>query len=137
MKKEVKQREIKFRAWSEGKTMFPNSKRFLMVKRNFGEVWNRGESLIWMQYTGLKDKNGKEIGEGDIVKDSKGQGVVKCENWIEFFIEGDVYEDYSARKEKLYMFEVIGNIYENPELLTPNLLYQDEERNNTTNRNYV
>ena len=114
-------REIKFRAWNEGKTMFPNSKRLLMVKRDFGEVWNKGDSIIWMQFTGLKDKNGKEIYEGDIVKGialgSFGERIVEVE-----FKDGGFYPFTQGCGKDLYLIhfensEVIGNIYENPELL--------------------
>ena len=122
---------IKFRAWSEGKTMFPNSKRLLMVKRDFGEVWNKGESIIWMQYTGLLDKNGKEIYEGDLVRwrGNKDVKVVKFGSYD----NGGTYEDNVSGDAGFYLEnikdntdisvnfegeEVIGNIYENPELLT-------------------
>ena len=86
-----------------------------------------------MQCTGLKDKNGKLIFEGDILKvtgsrDASGYGVVEyLQAGCQFFVNG--YLDYSSpyhprRKGEFHQplqewlcTEVIGNIYENPEML--------------------
>lgn len=81
---------------------------------------NSMERYNLMQYTGLKDKNGREIYEGDIVR--IGDELVEEVKWI---AEGD----WLADKQPMVGFvshgtiykgspvEVIGNIYENPELL--------------------
>lgn len=74
------------------------------------------KDLKIMQYTGLKDKNGKEIYEGDILSDGNDEKPYKVvfENGS-FRAEADGYsldlEDYDD------ICEVVGNIYENPELI--------------------
>ena len=91
------------------------------------------EDVTLMQYTGLNDKNGREIFEGDIVRwkdlesfdDFKIDEVLKVEYSNEFLkwvaidkngLQDDLY-DFSDNRE----LEVIGNIYENPELLESKL----------------
>ena len=73
-----------------------------------------------MQYTGLKDKDGKEIYEGDILRDEYGSRKVK---WImehcAFLVFATNPSRYIAMESdgQLKNTEIIGNIYENPELL--------------------
>ena len=83
----------------------------------------------WMQFTGLKDKNGKEIYEGDIVQTKNKFDKVVQEREITFGELVDYNEGYKIKvgigfnihnKDKgcfEYTEEVIGNIYENPNLL--------------------
>lgn len=70
------------------------------------------------EYTGLKDKNGNEIYEGDLFKENKSTGEIKFEDGS-FFIEWKVIKDFWSESLKYHAIngEVIGNIYENPELL--------------------
>lgn len=107
-------RDIRFRAW--------NGAEMIDVKlSSFTLGWALENDLELMQYTGLKDKNGTEIYEGDIVqiKGDKprvvifknGQFVLHAEKAaIEYL---SVYGGLNPDRER----EVIGNIYENKDLL--------------------
>ena len=119
-------REIKFRAWDKHtKTMDyyqPAIFDMLMQKKNCKSKTN---DFILMQFTGLKDKNGKEIYEGDIVTalDEMIKGELKGSvryyekvGWFAIDFWGDKEEHLNFND--LINLEVIGNIYENKELLT-------------------
>jgi uncharacterized phage protein (TIGR01671 family) len=124
-------RTIKFRAWNkkDKKMLFPDSRICETTAHlgllDFGETiefgtheeWNRYEL---MQFTGLYDRHGKEIYEGDIVEwetDIDRDYYNGPHRFIreEVKFEGGAFYPVCSIDE--YEFEVIGNIYENPELL--------------------
>ena len=116
-----KMREIKFRAWNvlENK-MIPWEEMWSILgvtsittyEHQHDSIGKTKPLYIPMQYTGLKDKNGKEIYEGDILygNEDENDTVVYEEN--KFILQP--LGDDSIFWEKS---EVIGNIYENKELL--------------------
>jgi uncharacterized phage protein (TIGR01671 family) len=114
-------REIKFRAWDKklNKMFIPNhiDQGVVVVDVRHEDINGFGtheeeypNPYELMQFTGLKDKNGKEIYEGDIVKYK--DKLTLDEHIIEF--ENGRF-GYPMADYKFY--EVIGNIYESPELL--------------------
>lgn len=153
-------RDIKFRVWDKKSKKMRQLINMVfntgfMTERNDNSIkliWAKGYDCIeqkdimvqrengfeLMQYTGLKDKNGKEIYEGDIVKAyfKKGAWKYNDKNYfgyksgkVQYCVDGFILyiENY---KEKIYPLssfgnnngninelEVIGNIYDNPDLL--------------------
>ena len=121
-------REIKFRAWNkQKKEMMKVSSISLENKeiavKDFGTYhFFRIKDIELMQYTGLKDKNGKEIYEGDIVVlnniENDNMCIVRYEH-SSYRLEGwSLREDLSNVEGRF--LEVVGNIYENKNLLEEN-----------------
>lgn len=110
-------RPIKYRAWhKQEKKMFRVRSLewdLLGQKLNRVDGWYHG-LMVLMQFTGLKDRDGVEIYEGDIIEDTRtdNRGHV-------LFDEGGFYtpEKLINFPERPYNYKVIGNIYEHPRLL--------------------
>jgi hypothetical protein len=140
------QREIKFRAWE------PLNKKMHRMNFCLYESGNSGwggegktfalppgqqslhraytamnlDDLSVMQFTGLHDKNGKEIYEGDLLRYDDWLWEVRWgNNKAAFYLcsrETDIRQDEHPNQHDARLSEVIGNIYENPELLSSPLV---------------
>lgn len=102
-------REIKFRAW-DGKEMTDVPVNHSGYRLN-ELLEGISDNYTLMQYTGLKDKNGVEIYEGDVMDSPRGNIAIVYEIATGFF--GNFRDG-----ENPEYYEILGNIYENPELLT-------------------
>ena len=132
-------REIKFRVFIDYKIFYQDKydeygdnltsidicKKTITITgfHNYENVYRfEDEKVKLMQYTGLKDKNGKEIYEGDIVilndAEEENKCIVKYKYGSYILVDGDLRENLSNVEAKF--LEVVGNIYENKNLLEEN-----------------
>lgn len=139
-------REIKFRAWSKSENLMGEVTGFRFSKSQYpfvnarfrknGKTVDEGyhfgqedgcDSVILMQFTGLYDKNGVEIYEGDIVIPQTFTNAKYRVYWSQERLQWSIINTSNVSKESgralinnSTLYEVIGNIYENPELLKGN-----------------
>lgn len=124
-------REIKFRFWDKENNIITSGYSLEELQKTAIRSWFDVETprqVELMQYTGLKDKNGKEIYEGDIIQMWVGTKPVTVGNitwggW-QYVVRMEVvgkdktnYFGYNSEDIDPEKIEIIGNIYENPDLL--------------------
>lgn len=121
-------RENKYRAWDkENEKMWKDFPCFLLIDIADGKIFNTvedsyvSERYVLMQYTGLKAKNG-EIYEGDIIEDKFILTILephekRTEKPFEVKIPDIYYQKEFNGYDLEADFEIIGNVYEDPELL--------------------
>lgn len=129
--------KLRFRAWDKhSQKMFANDELLIWNNNVYAndskkltcnnlKGWSIDDEYL-MQSTGLRDKNGKEIFEGDILACKTDDEVINLnifwdEEYALFMFESKKYNEQEPLAElvedNIYPFEIIGNIYENPELL--------------------
>jgi uncharacterized phage protein (TIGR01671 family) len=134
-------RPLKFRAWNKENEEFVKPDLDWMLYffgTSLGKTWppvfgftrENLDKYIFLQFTGLKDKNGKEIYEGDVLRCERSGGT--CFGVVEWWENREYRIIYKLRhdpgkpnQKEEYLcsgwiesdHEVIGNIYKNPELL--------------------
>lgn len=119
-------RKIKFRAWDKGDKVMLHSHTEMfddMIGFRFGHFsvdTDTMDDIVLMQYTGLQDKNGVEIYEGDIFK-ARWPDVIAVVEWD---AENARFLGWTLERERKIVYvgrepavEVIGNLYENPDLV--------------------
>ena len=134
-------RQIKFRVWDKSLkkiklldgndphddlNFFGGSVYYYNLQDGCGSMGDDSEYVL-MEWTGLTDKNGKEIYEGDILKDyysghckpreERNGKITVWEGNPDIIVFKDIRYAYKFEGADMRYFEVIGNIYENPELL--------------------
>lgn len=114
-------REIKFRAWLKRDSRMEWHDELLQSDYDSScDLWyyiSRPDDFWWviiMQYIWLKDKNWMDIYEWDVLSD---WWWVKIEGWCTMLIDIKTWSEFGVWDIDIWNYEVIGNIYSNPELL--------------------
>lgn len=107
--------EIKFRAWDNGKMCYWN------INEMYESSFFGGAHKKLMQYTGLKDKNGKEGYHKDIAASGKKLYIIEWQNEEARFLLLPTGSNTGTWKfmDELDRMEIVGDIYSTPHLLTP------------------
>jgi hypothetical protein len=112
-------RIIKFRVWDKDGNGQMFKWEYCRETKLLNDAFD-GKQAVAMQFTGLLDKNGKEIYESDIIKTENNYTTVfynKCAFWLKGFKDFEFDFPLFGLKTILNDGEIIGNIFENPELL--------------------
>lgn len=114
-------RTIEFRAWDKiHKGWFEKGPTLSnLVTDDSWDMFNP-DDYVWEQYTGLKDKNGKKIYEGDILQNKKYMSVVEfsgCAFLAKVYFGGKPTKQHFNLRGEIITSEVVGNIHQNVDLL--------------------